>query len=240
MAKKPTVPLKITAYFKDGRINSSDGVLMFDSIVYHAWFCKYIPERLDGQDSDVFDKYFHGRIGLPLKHISDNRWCASKGIYTEIGKTVEHINKRPDFFAGDKIDRLKEDKGIISESAGAYRAYRLPQVIRTLKDAKVVFYAMGHKDKLEDLLGNMFAIGKKSAIGYGQIKSWKIEECEDDYTLWHPEYGLMRPVEVGSEEAKMLQDKIYKYPILRYAIRPPYWKQKNFRLCHVPIKGETK
>lgn len=219
------VPLKITAHLLDGRFSSADGILMFDSILYHAWFIKHAPHVLEG----VYKPEQIGYVGLPLVHLEDNRWAASKAVYQEIDKIVEHYNKRPDFFAGDKLDYLDMDKGIISDSVGLYRAYRNPQLIRTVKDGILTFYAVGKKDKIEELLSLMIGVGKKTAMGFGIVDRWDVEEIEEDYTTEHPKYGLMQPIEV--EKA----DKTYDYPIMDYAIRPPYWKTINQRLCYVPV-----
>ena len=229
MAKKPTAPIKVTATLSDGRLNSADGLVMLDSILYHAWFCKHAPQVLEGTKSLEYSGY----IGLPLKQLPENRWAASRGIYTQIGQSVEHINKRPNFFAADKIDRLNMGKGLISESVGEYRAYRLPQIIRTVKNGTITFWAMGHSEEVQELLECIPAVGKKYAIGYGTVSCWKVEECSEDYSLWHPEYGLMRPVEVESEEAQKMD--LSGYPVFRYGVKPPYWKAKNERLCYVPI-----
>ena len=230
MAKKPTVPIKITAKLKDGRINSNDGIIMFDSILYHAWFCKHAPQVLMGEN----DPEYSGYIGLPLRQLPGNRWAASKGIYKEIGQSIDHINKRPNFFVPDKIGYLDMEKGLISESVGEYRAYRVPQMIRVVKDGIIEFWAVGHPEGITDLLNSIRTIGKKAAIGYGNVESWTVEECKKDYSLWHPEYGLMRPVEVGSEESEKLN--LNGYPVMQYAVKPPYWKVKNERLCYVPIR----
>lgn len=230
MAKKPTSPLKITAHLADGRLNSADGIVMLDSILYHAWFWKHHPEVLQGMGAAEYDGY----TGLPLRQLSGNRWAASKGVYEEIGKTVEHINKRPNFFNADKLECLDMDKGIISDSVGLYRAYRIPNVIRTLKDGLIKFWAIGHKDEIQALLDCIPAVGKKYAAGYGLVDRWTVEDCNEDYSLWHPEHGLMRPVEVGGDESRDLS--LDGYPIMHYGIKPPYWKAKNMRLCYVPIR----
>lgn len=94
MAKKPTSPLKITAYLINGRVNSADGVIMLDSILYHAWFRKHCPEVLEGMGSMEYNGY----TGLPLRQLDGNRWAASRGIYEEIAQMIEPINKYPDFF----------------------------------------------------------------------------------------------------------------------------------------------
>lgn len=228
MAKPPTSPLKITAHLQDGRLNSADGVVMFDSILYHAWFWKHCPEVLEGMGNREYDGY----MGLPLRHLPGNRWAASKAIYKETGRTVEYLNKRPNFFNPDKLERLNMEKGVISDSVGAYRAYRMPNVIRTVKDGILTFFAVGRAEKVRELLETMSAVGKKAAAGYGIVDCWTVEETDADYTLLRPESGLMRPVEVGDEGELDLSG----YPVMRYGIRPPYWKQKNARLCYVPIR----
>ena len=170
---------------------------------------------------DIVRTVFQASVDSPLTLVIDE--------FQEIDKIVEHYNKRPDFFAGDKLDYLDMDKGIISDSVGLYRAYRNPQLIRTVKDGILTFYAVGKKDKIEELLSLMIGVGKKTAMGFGIVDRWDVEEIEEDYTTEHPKYGLMRPIEV--EKA----DKTYDYPIMDYAIRPPYWKTINQRLCYVPV-----
>lgn len=237
MAKKPTTPIKITARLLDGRINSVNGILMFDSILYHAWFEKNKPEVFDSACVDSFDGY----IGLPLRQLASNRWAASRGIYTEGVKSVDYINKRPNFFNSDKINLLDMDKGIISDAVGQYRSYRMPNIIRLAEGGIIEWWAMGHRDEVLNLLGYIRAVGKKNAAGYGFVAEWTVENCEEDFSLWHPQYGLMRPVEVGSEEAEALGEKLNNYIISEYCIRPPYWKMdRNARLCYVPIPLEEK
>ncbi len=234
MAKPRCVPLKITAVLEDGRINSADGVMMFDSILYHAWFLKYLPEVFQDQLSESYD----GHIGLPLRQLSGGRYEASRGVFSEIGQAIEHYNKRPDFFASDKIKFLKNDKGIISDSIGEYRAYRVPQLIRTVKDGIVEFFAVGHKAEVEELLSYIPAIGKKPSMGWGRVVRWEVEEIAENYATWHPDFGLMRPIELEEADAipELMANK-GKYPVMPYGVKPPYWKKKNHRLCYVPIGG---
>lgn len=227
MSKPKCTPLKITAVLADGRINSADGIIMLDAILYHAWFIKYAPQVLEG----IYDESKIGYIGLPLKQLEGNRYAASKGIYEEVSNHIEYYNRRPDFFSGDKINYLDMDKGKISDSVGLYRAYRNPNLIRIVKDSRIVFYAVGHKEEVQELLNLMIAVGKKPSMGYGFVKKWIVEDFDEDYTIEHPQYGLMRPIEVEKS------DKKYDCPIMNYGIRPPYWKPQNMRLCYVPIKG---
>lgn len=225
MAKSKCTPLKVTAHLVDGRFSSTDGIIMLDAILYHAWFIKHHPEVFD----DAYEDRDIGNIGLPLRQLPGNRWAASKGVYEQIEIRVEHYNKRPDFFAGDKYSYLGQNSGIIDDSQGVYRAYRNPQLIRTVRDGIITFWCVGHKDQVQSLLDLMIGVGKKTAMGFGVVRRWEVENCEDDYSTEHPVYGLMRPIEVETSE------RTYDVPIMQYAIRPPYWKPKNFRLCYVPI-----
>ncbi len=229
MAKKPTTPIKVTAHLLDGRVNSADGLLMLDAILYHAWFLRHAPHVLEGLGADTYD----GHMGLPLRRLPGGRYAASRGIYRQEAETIEYINKRPDFFAADKQDRLALDKGLVSSSIGVYRAYRIPQYVRTITGGEITWYAMGHGNEVLSLLGEMRAVGKKPAAGYGIVADWTVEDVPEDYSLWHPEHGLMRPLPVGESAP----GDVSRYPVLQYGIRPPYWKPVNARLCYVPEVG---
>lgn len=231
MSKAPTRPLQVTATLADGRIVSTDGIVMFDSIIYHAWFYKYAPQVLRGECAG---ERLDGYIGLPFARLPNNRWMASKGVYDEVERHVEYYNKRPDFFAADKLRWLKDDKGIIDDSAGKYRAYRNPVIVRVLKDAKITFFCRGNKNEIVDLLSRIPAVGKKPAMGWEIVQKWEVKEIEEDFSTFHPKYGLMRPIPV-EDSAQYSDVDLSKYPIFQYGIKPPYWKQVNARPCYVPV-----
>ena len=126
---------------------------------------------------------------------------------------------------------LGQDRGIIDDSAGLYRAYRNPIITRTIENGRIDFYCVGHADDIADLLAHMPAIGKKPSMGFGIIKNFAITECDDDYTVWHPDFGLMRPIPVAEAD-----ERCNGYPIFRYAIKPPYWKSCNMTACYVPVR----
>lgn len=247
MAKNPTRPLKVTAKLIDGRINSMDGIIMFDSILYHAWFMKYAPSILENGGIENLSEFENipdeelptgitrrdGKIfiaiGLPLRK-ENEIYYSSMGIYKQISEKIEYWNKRPDFFAADKMDYINIDKGIISDSVGTYRAYRTPVVIRTIKDNIIDFYCVGSKEKIIDLLSYIPAIGKKPAMGWGIVSDWSVEDIDEDYSQIHPQYGIMRPTPVN-------QIKLDDYKIMEYAVKPPYWKKCNKRMCYIPMPG---
>lgn len=218
---KGTMPIKVTAKLVDGRINSADGLLFLDSILYHAWFCKYSPETFQGL---VSDKPTDMKFGLPLRQLEGGRYAASCGFYTQHSYAVEYWNKRPDFMG--RNEKYLDAKGKIDTGAGELKAYHFPQIIRTVSD--IEFYAVGNPEKVRELLTYIPAIGKKPAAGWGKVKEWIVEEFPED---WSTEggYGLMRPMPVDEYDPKGRL-----YTISDCAIRPPAWKSCNQKLCYVP------
>jgi len=198
MAKLPTKPLKVTAHLSDYGFCSDDGIIMFDSILYSAWF-KANP-AMDDQIR---------KIGLPLKQIQDQgfRWAASKGIYN-ILKTAPTYKKITDLMGS---------------------------TLWVTTNKTIEFYCVGAKDKIERLLNEELFIGKANTLNQGVVKSWLVEKAEDDYSLIHPKFGLMRPLPVL--EAIDYKDKLdlSRYQKRMYDIRPPYWKTENQRMCYVPV-----
>jgi len=171
----PTKPLKVTAYLADDKITIQNDIVMFDAVLYEAWFRKN-GLKMDEKGGVKF-------VGLPLRQFNGNRWAASRGI---------------------------------------------------IGNSKIEFYCMGTKNKIQDLLS--YIITDRTL---GIVDGWYVEDIEDDYSLIHPKYGLMRPVPVI--EAVALKNKVNldQYPCRMFGVKPPYWKEVNKRLCYVPIVSET-
>lgn len=228
MAKRPTVPLKITARLLDGRVNSSDGLLFLDSILYHAWFMIHEPGVLEGTVKRDDQKY----IGLPLRQEPGNRYAASVGQYTLYEETVEYWVKRPDFGKAFADRYLEEGVRKVNVKSGHLKAYRTPQVIRVISDIK--FYVMGNPERIHEMLGYMQFVGKKGSAGWGAVAEWVVEPCEADYSLIK-DGKLMRPIPVDEADGLEFDRSLTVKRLC--GIRPPYWKAKNTTLCYVPKVG---
>lgn len=219
--KSTTEPFKVTCKLLDGRVNSSDGLFFLDSILYHAWFLKYAPKVITGEQREEDAKHF----GLPLRQLPNNRYAASVGFYTQYDKQIEYWNKRP---AWDKRAEYLDGGGKYNVASGTYRAYRMPQIIRTIGD--IEFYGYGTIEKVKDLLSYITHIGKKPAAGWGMVKEWIVEPLDEDWSTWSEKYGLMRPIPIDEDIGHDLSD----YVIRDCAIRPPAWKSINQRTCYIP------
>lgn len=226
--------MRVTAHLLDGRVNSSDGILMLDGILYHAWFAKYKPETfLVGHDESVDI----GHIGLPLTN-TDGINHASMGIYTTLGTGLEMLHKVPNIV--ERIDLLEDKSGTVDLKSGKFKAYRIAQNIITTN--KIIFYCRGNAEKIKELLTYMDNVGKKYSIGYGIVKSWEVEEAEKDYSFWHDEHKLMRPFPTASTATLLRHilandpnyDGSLNFAISEYTTKPPYWKSVNARECYLP------
>lgn len=224
MAKKMTRPLKITCHLLDGRINSADGLIFLDAILYHAWFLRHMPEVFDG----LVDAGQVKHVGLPLTQLPNNRYKATCGFYREYDQQVEHWTRKPNLHGLDAEEYadFAGKRGKVNQSAGEHRAYRVPNVIRTV--GPIEFYAVGNPKEVEDMLNLIKYLGKKPAMGWGNVRQWTVEEIEEDYTTMGP-YGLMRPI--PADELDFCGDE---YLIRSCGIRPPYWKPVNQVPCYVP------
>lgn len=221
MSKKTTEPFKVTCKLLDGRINSVDGIINFDGILYHAWFAQHDPDVFNGIKAN---SKTHMDFGLPLTRMNDGRYAASVGFYHQYEQNIEYWNKRPDFTNGRNC-RYLDAKGKIDTGAGPLKAYHFPQIIRTVSD--IEFYGVGTIEKIRDLLSYMPAVGKKPSLGWGNVKEWIVEPFPEDWST-EGKYGLMRQMPVEEYKPKST------YQIREVPTMPPYWKENKVRLCYIP------
>lgn len=229
MSKKTTEPFKVTCKLVDGRINSADGLLYLDAILYHAWFLKHDPWVMHGVVRKEDHPNWQFNFGLPLTQVEEmgrRRYLASCGFYHQYEQNIEYWNKRPDFTSGINGKYL-DAKGKVNISAGPLKAYHFPQVIRTVSD--IVFYGVGTIRKVKELLSYIPAVGKKPAAGWGMVKEWIVEPWAHDWSTTGP-YGVMRPMPVHMIKLKRREC----YTVQESPLYPPYWKNTDTELCYIP------
>lgn len=216
--------LKITARLLDGRVNSSDGLFNFDSILAYAWMLENHPDELLN-NSLKLDNLIEPK--LPLARDENGRWKTSVGFYVQYAETVEYWHKKiNDFDAGIYVD-FQGKRGKIDSQKGEFKAYRMPQLIRIISD--IEFYCVGDPDGIHSLLRFVMNIGKKGSQGYGYVKEWIIEDVEDDYTDIGP-YGIMRTKPFTGE----LPDDGQTYQIRKMRLKPPYHLHTDRVPCIIP------
>jgi len=153
--------------------------------------------------------------GLSVAHCS----VAQFDVCLEQAGTVM-VYKRFDESTCHKIDTTVRK---INIGSGQFKAYamRLPYLPAT----KVTFYCCGDMDEVARLVGFLAGLGKKTAIGYGAIKSFSVEETDIDYSLYK-DFKAMRPLPcaMGFDSAEKM--------VLAY--KTPYWAKENHVPCVPP------
>ena len=111
----------------------------------------------------------------------------------------------------------------INVGAGHYRAYmmRLPY----LPARSATFYCNGDLAEVLRLIGYLPGLGKKTAYGYGMIRSVSVEETPEDYSLVKDGVAMRPlPCSFGYES----DEKMY------LAWKAPYWSKQNVTVCVPP------
>lgn len=167
-------------------------------------------------------------VDLPIKRTSEI-YHASVSFFdtSEAYKTT--IYKR---FCERYLDMKRIKKKKIDRGRGHFRDFMINLVYIPTK--KVTFYACGDPEKIEKLLAGLPGLGKKTAIGFGFIKDYKVREVREDYSVVRNNVA-MRPIPVT-----LLK---YTSETVAMAYKPPYWAKENVAICappgaHVKIKGD--
>ncbi|XRP97790.1 hypothetical protein ACO3UB_08325 (plasmid) [Methanocaldococcus sp. 16A] len=193
----------------------------FDSLIAHLKLRRDYPDyRALPSCNPIYDI---GKIDLPLKRFKfgcDFVYHASVSIFDVSDYYSATIYKRftEKYLRYEKM-RVKQ----IQRGSGFFRDFMINHIYIPAKT--VTFYVCGDKEELEELLKGLPGLGKKTAIGYGFIKEFSIDEADEDYSLVK-DGKAMRPIPIKA--CKEAED----IALLAYKI--PYWAKRNVAPCVPP------
>lgn len=196
-----------------------DGILSYlyaEEILEELW--KKIPLRQELKFSD--------HLPLPLKKTTKNNIEYYHGSVSrfEHDKINSHTIRRA--FSKEALDNSKKIKPKYDNVRGDFKSCQLTMITNNSNRCK--FWCEGDKDEISRILKNLTALGKKRGSGCGQIISIEITEIQKDYSIFHPTYGLNRPIPIECiEENGNLEKANLSY-------KAPYWSSSNFTACYVP------
>jgi len=107
----------------------------------------------------------------------------------------------------------------IQLSAGPTKSYRLPLEVGYLRDGCMDWWCLGEKRGVHELLSIITHLGKKRAVGNGEVREWSVEDCEP----W-PGFPVVR-------DGRPLRPLPLNWPGIEDADRemrvltPPYWQR---------------
>lgn len=200
--------LEITFYLDGtGIIMDPNEPLHLDALLAWALIGNYINLDNIGKSDKPYD------CPLPLEKWEINGhwgWKASALFPGEYQyESIQYWRKK---FRQKRIEKMK---GSVNTVQGIYREHNVPMCL--LLTEKMVCYAVGDKEKIEEALKEIRYLGKKTAYGKGKIIKIKVESCDDDYSM-EKDGKTMRwlPRKKGSRCVRC---------------RPPYWNRIDRITC---------
>lgn len=194
--------------------------MAFDSFMAHLVL-------LDGLGEDFFitpkkrDLACLGAYSIPPLAQTGDVYHGSVSIFEPEpeGYRVTSIYKR---FEEAGTERLRQKR--IYMGQGYFRAYVMRKVYVPAR--RVVFYGCGDVDAVARLVRDyVVGLGDDFRIGFGVVRSWRIEEMPEDWSLVRDGIA-MRPIPV--DMCDEYEDAVY------LAYKPPYWNPRNVALCVPP------
>lgn len=208
-------PLKITASLTSPYVSTD--YIFFDALISSAVWQDAMQDKaynISENKTDIF------QIPLPLKQIGTKEpfYAASIGFPKQAIEGTARWRKQTDL----------ESKKKIRIGSGEYKRYDMPMPYTSAEE--IVFYANGNKGEIERLLQYIPGIGKKRTQGYGNVRSWQVEQSEHDWSVVKD--GVpMRPIPVSEAIPFNLKCDVTMY----FSINPPHWHRKNMTRCFMPL-----
>lgn len=209
-------PLRITAELKTPVI--IQGYLTFDALMGALLFERY--EDVEKAHNDIPIKSEHG-----LFHAS-----AAQVESIDRGGIALAANLRANHDLDPNLIKKNKTGNKLHRRLGLKRRSDYGTVLnsyRTITATKISWDVVGDYDKIFDLLGSAFFIGKKRTAGFGEIIKWSPENIETDGLLGADQNPL-RPIPVE----RFKGDK--SLPIMDTAWKPAYWNPENRAACYAP------
>ncbi len=208
-------PLKVTAVLTSPYVSTD--YIFFDALISSAvWQSCMGQKAYDIPENKT--ELFH--IPLPLKLIGEKElfYAASIGFPKHAVEGTARWRKNTEI----------ESKKKIRIGSGEFKRYDMPMPYTSAEE--IVFYVNGNKAEIQRLLQYIPSIGKKRSQGYGNVRTWHVEQSTHDYSVVKD--GVpMRPIPVSEAIPFNLKCDVE----MLFACRSPYWHRKNLARCYMPL-----
>ncbi|HCZ47721.1 MAG TPA: hypothetical protein DCZ11_01810 [Gammaproteobacteria bacterium] len=193
-----------------------------------------VEERAEQAGVDPYDlPWLDPREALPLDvERGGHHWYSrcSDARYEVAARDAAHWSKRFDLDEAEEV--LERDRSVNLKS-GRYRIHRQPLYL--VVTARIEWWCLGDRVRLEELLPRVRYLGKKRAYGHGPVLRWEVEPSGDDWSLRGPEGELMRPLPLAHKRVGRAVDRGELVVTREETLQPnpPYWTQHHPALCAV-------
>jgi hypothetical protein len=211
----PNETLKITASLTSPYVSTD--YIFFDALVSSSVWQDMMQDKAFNVPENKTDTFY---IPLPIKQIGTKEpfYSASTGFPKQAVEGTARWRKQTDIESRKKI-RI---------GSGEFKRYDIPMPYTSAEE--IIFYANGNKAEIERLLAYIPSIGKKRTQGYGNIRTWQVDQSEHDWSIVKD--GVpMRPIPISEATLFNLECDVEMF----FAYRPPYWHRKNMTRCFMPM-----
>jgi len=189
---------------------------IFDSIISYAVYQKYFRKNTDIKTSNGSEINKNIEKLIPIKKHKLGFYLCSYGIIEKkeisIDKWRKRWNSRHDF-----LSYFGKAKRKVNIGSGYYKSYDMPIVINSVDN--IVFYFIGDKNKIKELVDYIVGIGKKVKAGFGWFSSFEITIAEKE----EQKYLLFRPLPLKVMADNIFKDRDFSYVNDYGSYRAPYW-----------------
>ncbi|RMG91201.1 MAG: hypothetical protein D6706_18455 [Chloroflexi bacterium] len=160
-------------------------------------------------------------------------YCSSFAILDEYERGLTHFHKRLDWeLAGQWVEPSHKR---IQTGKGEFKNQRVPLMYQAVNT--VTWYVKGNYNEIVETLNQTYELFKKRNRGYGQVRSWQVEQIEHDRSVFSEDGEIMRPVPARLLESMGIEGNfVYEYT----TYRPPYWQPRYATRCAVGGKINEK
>lgn len=174
-----------------------------------------------------------GEIPIPIKRQWLGPWLVGRCSDPILGPVAsdghDHVCKRVEAGNAGLLEPSARIKMPVANSWT--KSYRFPLRVRVVD--RIVWFAEGDRRSVRKTLKQCRWLGKKTAIGYGRVAEWIVEEVEEDM-CWFAATNdgplLMRNLPVGP----WLPDGLVGARPDFIACSTPYWHPERFTEAVVP------
>lgn len=240
------IPLRINIHL------STPIVLPNHSIHLDSLLAEVVAKELYGYDMDRWqNQNEHVEMPLPLGRTEGNKpvWKASIGFSSSLQREYQDFWTKRTYqdFAPYSAENIVWPAGVIGEkispsilkeitlekatgpfnksNKGGFKSYYENRNL--LLTDTLIFHAVGNLQETQRLLNKLEAVGKKTAIGYGQIKKVEVVTTSEDYSLFTPDNKAARNLPVEDFQPLHAQ-------MIASRTTSPYWSKRNLVLCYAP------
>ncbi len=206
-------PLRVQARIKTA-ISLPGAPLMLDSLLAS------VVAREQGVDAGFVATLQPTEIVIPVAKSECGQYhLASAAEYEWEERESTWVN-RPSPVAAAQL--FGSSKVRIETSAGLSKPWRLPIATGWVKGDLLTWWCVGDADEIERLLRMVTHLGKRAAVGKGEVAEWTVQQCETwaGYPVLRGGYPL-RPL--PTDTPGLAEDAYIADGRLTY----PYWMQQG-------------